>query len=428
MTGRLLLPTVLAVLAVPPAVNAWMGDVALPARRPVPGDGTPPPAAGAPAPGTRPPSRAVQATPVAPPHPSAAAVIELLEDDAGRLARALNAGSDQESAARAGAWAGDCFSGASSLKVAGYQRYRDTLAGWAYPVVGNPRPGEYRYLRFAWKRPEGRGVMIQLCAGGLDWGRYFAGDNTVGFSPALQLSPQVPRDWQVVTRDLYVDFGGVPFTLTGMAFTSMDGVALFDHVYLGRTIEDLDKVTNAARSWARKTDFLRPAEIDRLWKDVGHEDAVVRQPAVWALGACGGTSVSYLADRVTLPDVAAVEKRIATAVADLDSPRFAVRERAHRDLTTLGPTALPQLETALKQPGISPEWRTRLEKLVTAVRMSDQVLTPDQSRTLRLIHILEMADTPEARELLGKLVKSGLEAGLSAEARGALERSEKRRK
>jgi hypothetical protein len=355
-------------------------------------------------------------------------VIELLEDDAGRLARALNPGPDQEALARAGAWAGDCFSGANSLKVAGYQRFRETLAGWAYPVVGRPRPGEYRYLRFAWKRPEGRGVMLQLCAGGLDWGRYFAGDNTVGFFPALQLSPQVPRDWQVVTRDLHADFGGVPFTLTGMAFTSMDGVALFDHIYLSRTIEDLDKVTNAARAWARRTDFLRPAQLDQFWKDVGDEDAAVRQPAVWALGACGGSSVPYLADRVPTPDVAAMDKRIARAIDDLDSPRFAVRERASMDLTTLGPTARPQLEAAQKKEEISPEWRARLEKLLAAIQSGDQVLTAEQKRTLRVIHILEMADTPEAKELLAKLARGGLEAGLSTEAKGALERIEKRRK
>jgi hypothetical protein len=420
MTDRLLLPALLIALAVPPAAPAWFGDRAIPFQRPLPGDGSPA------APGRPPPApHLAPATPVAPPHPSGAAVIELLEDDAGRLARALNPGKDQESVAKAGAWAGDCFSGASALKVAGYQRFRETLAGWAYPVVGMPKPGEYRYLRFAWKRPEGQGVMIQLCAGGLDWGRYFAGQNAIGFFPALQLSPKPPRDWEVVTRDLYTDFGGVPFTLTGIGFTPMDGVALFDHIYLGRTIEDLDKVTTAARTWARKTDFPSAARLEQLWKDVGSEDAAVRQPAVWALGACGASSVPFLADRITLPDAAATDKRTAAAIRDLDSRRFAFRERATKDLTTLGPTALPQLEAALRKDELSPEWRTRLEKLVTSIRMMDQELTADQKRTLRAIHILELA---EAKELVAKLAKAGLEAGLSAEAQAALERIEKRRK
>src|SRR5690349_2881095 len=128
MTRRLLLPVLLAALAVPPAGRAWLGDRALPAGRPVPGQ----PGAGAPGPpGYLGPPGSPAAVPVAPPHPSKAAVIELLEDDAGRLARALHSGGEAEKRSRAGSWGADCFSGACALKVAGYQRYRDALAGWA---------------------------------------------------------------------------------------------------------------------------------------------------------------------------------------------------------------------------------------------------------------------------------------------------------
>ena len=143
----------------------------------------------------------------------------------------------------------------------------------------------------------------------------------------------------MVTRDLFADFGQVPFTLTGMAFAPMDGIALFDHVYLGRTIEDLDRVTNAAKEWAAKTDFLRPARLDQLWKDAQSDDAAVRQPAAFALGACGGSSVPYLADKLTIPDPAAAEKRIAKAIQDLDSARYVVREKATRELERFGRTA-----------------------------------------------------------------------------------------
>jgi hypothetical protein len=429
MNRRWLIPVLLAVLAVAPPARGWFGDRVLPPGRPVPGGFAP---AGAPGPGF--PLGKVPAPgernfgPVAAPHPSGAAVIELLEDDAGRLARALNSGGASEENSRAGPWAGDCFSGATCLKVAGYQRYRDGLAGWVYPVVGRPRPGEYRYLRFAWKKPDGAGIMIQLGVGGTDWGRYFSGINGVGFQPALQLDPQPPREWTVVTRDLFADFGQVPFTLTGMAFTSMDGIALFDHFYLGRTIEDLDKVTDAARHWARRTEFLRPAQLDQLWKHIGSEDAAVRQPAMFALGACGGSTAPYLADRLTIPDPAAAEKRISQAVRDLDSPRYAIREKASRELEQFGPTALPHLEAAQKREDLSPEWRTRLEKLVAGIKAENQVLTPEQRRTLHAIHILEMAETTAAKELLTKLSKANLEAGLSGEATAALERLAKRGK
>jgi hypothetical protein len=429
MTRRVSTLALLAALAVPLPAGAWFGDRILPPGRPVPGGLAP---AGAPGPGFPLGKMAapteMQFGPVAPPHPSGAAVIELLEDDAGRLARALSSGGPLEENSRVGAWAGDCFSGATCLKVAGYQRYRDALAGWAYPVVGKPRPGEYRYLRFAWKKPEGAGIMLQLGVGGTDWGRYYSGVNAVGFQPALQLSPQPPREWTVVTRDLFADFGQVPFTLTGMAFTSMDGVALFDHMYIGRTIEDLDRVTNAAKEWSGKTDFLRPAQLDPLWKDAQSEDAAVRQPAVFALGACGGTSVPYLVEKLTIPDAAAAELRIKKAILGLDSPRYAIREQATRELERFGPTARPHLEAALKRDDLSPEWRSRLEKLVADIKAANQVLTPDQRRTLTVIHILEQAETPAAKELLGKLSKANLEAGLSAEAAAALERIEKRQR
>jgi hypothetical protein len=423
MTRRLLLPALVAALAAPLPARAWFGDRALPPGRPVPGGFAP---AGAPGPGFPlgkvPAPGEIAHSPVASPHPSGAAVIELLEDDAGRLARALISGGEPERNSRAGAWAGDCYSGASCLKVAGYQRYRDALAGWAYPVVGKPRPGEYRYLRFAWKKSEGNGVMLQLCVGGTDWGRYFSGVNAVGFQPALQLSPQVPREWTVVTRDLFADFGQVPFTLTGMAFAPMDGIALFDHVYLGRTIEDLDRVTNAAKEWAAKTDFLRPARLDQLWKDAQSDDAAVRQPAAFALGACGGSSVPYLADKLTIPDPAAAEKRIAKAIQDLDSARYVVREKATRELERFGRTAQPHVEAALKRPDLSPECRSRLEKLAADITAENLILTSDQRRLRTVIHVLELAETPAEKELLGRLSKANLEAGLSGEAGAALER------
>ena len=432
MSRRLLLPAIVAVLALPPA-SAY-SDRMVPAGRPVPGfPGGGLPGAGAPGPpggfqgGKLSPQLGATGGPVAPPHPWQAAVVELLEDDPGRLARALYSGGQIEQQSRGGAWAGDCYSGASALKVAGIQRYRDTLAGWSYPVVGNPRPGEYRYLRFAWKKPEGTGAMIQLCAGGVDWGRYFAGANNVGFYPALQIDPQPPREWTVVTRDLFADFGQVPFTLTGMAFTPMDGFVLFDHVYLGRTIEDLDRVTNAAKEWSRKVELLGQAQLDGLWKAVGSDDAAVYQPAVFALGACGGTSVPYIVERITIPDPAVGEKRMTKAVLELDSPRYAIREKATRELEAFGPTALPRLEEALKRSDLTPEWRTRLEKLVADIKAENQLLTTDQRRTLRVIHILEAAETAEAKELLAKLSKANLEAGLSDEARAALERLAKRR-
>ena len=63
--------------------------------------------------------------------------------------------------------------------------------------------------------------------------RYYAGTNTTGWA-GLEVAAQAPRDWTVVTRDLWKDFG--PFTLTGIAPTAMGGEALFDKIELLREV------------------------------------------------------------------------------------------------------------------------------------------------------------------------------------------------
>src|SRR5581483_9943573 len=81
----------------------------------------------------------------------AAPVAELLEDDADRLAAQLdnNGGHDASVAARDDR---TFFSGTCSLAVTPFQRFRLHVPGWRFRVAESPGPGEYRYLRFAWKR------------------------------------------------------------------------------------------------------------------------------------------------------------------------------------------------------------------------------------------------------------------------------------
>lgn len=414
-----------AMLVMPATADGGMGDRIVPPGRPVPGGFAPGvPFAGKKILGEPPLPHNVA---LAPPHPSGAAVIELMEDDAGRMGRVLAAGDDPAKLGKAGAWGEDCFSGVCCLKVAGYQCYRSSIPGWGFPVVEKPKAGEYRFLRFAWKRPEGNGIMVQLSlSAGLDWGRYFAGQNTVGFFPALQTGVKPPRDWEVVTRDLYTDFGNVPFNLTGFAFVSMDGVALFDHVYLGRTVEDLDKITDAARQWGHKTGVLGRAQLEEHWKNLASEDAAIRQPSLWALGACGTSSVPNVKAQLKIPESGETERRIKQAIGELDAARFAVRERAVKDLEGCGITSLPHLESALKD-GVSPEMRERLGKLIARCKGEDFVLTGSQQMTLRMMRILEQSEIAEAKTLLESLSKANLEAGLSLDAKAAVERMNKRR-
>lgn len=147
--------------------------------------------------------------------------------------------------------AGDRYAGQASLRVTPDQRFRTRLPGLGVKIVEKPGDGEYRYLRFAWKKKGGGNVLLQLNANGA-WGpkrgenkpgyRYEAGPANNPFNAeAIKVDAKLPEDWVVVTRDLFADFGA--FELDGLAFTPGDGeYALFDHVYLARTARDIELV------------------------------------------------------------------------------------------------------------------------------------------------------------------------------------------
>src|SRR4051794_22973298 len=100
------------------------------------------------------------AQPVAPPPKGAGppAVLELLEDDVEGLIAQLTA----DQGTRIGRDFRDFYSGVCSIRVAPLQGYTSLVKGWSHVIAEKPGPGEYRYLRFAWKRVGGDGIMIQL--------------------------------------------------------------------------------------------------------------------------------------------------------------------------------------------------------------------------------------------------------------------------
>ncbi len=141
----------------------------------------------------------------------------------------------------------DRFSGTASAKVTPDQRFNQRLPGLNVRIRENPGPGEYRFLRFAWKKKGGETICLQLNHDG-NWGptadrpgkfRYHAGPGPECYGASIALDNKIPADWVLVTRDLFADFGA--FTLTGLALSPVDGeYALFDHIYLGRTVRDFE--------------------------------------------------------------------------------------------------------------------------------------------------------------------------------------------
>jgi len=139
------------------------------------------------------------------------------------------------------------YSGTASLKITTDQKFNPMLPGVNVKIRQHPGPGEYRYLRYAWRRQSGT-ACLQLAHDG-KWGptpsnaapfRYDAGGGPSCFGAALRIDRLPPNAFTLVTRDLFADFG--EFTLTGLAFTSQGELALYDHIYLGKTPSDFELV------------------------------------------------------------------------------------------------------------------------------------------------------------------------------------------
>jgi putative membrane-bound dehydrogenase-like protein len=159
----------------------------------------------------------------------------VLFDDEPAFVRALNEGTGKAVLTSA-----DKFTGKACLRVSPPQRFSPRIPGWNYKIVEKPKgPGEYRYLRFAWKSPAGTGVMLELADNGAWPGegeqrcRFYSGKNSTGWK-AVRVSGEVPRAWVVVTRDLWKEFATMQ--LTGIAPTAMGGDAFFDRIELLQTL------------------------------------------------------------------------------------------------------------------------------------------------------------------------------------------------
>jgi hypothetical protein len=143
----------------------------------------------------------------------------------------------------------EIYTGGYSLLLKKKPQSRTSIPGMAIKIRENPGPGEYRYLRFAWK---GVGKVERIGLQLIDDGKQGPAPTKVEkftyyggvFSPAdktIVAEDKVTTQWTIVTRDVFADFGEM--TITGMGFMYFDGKSVqFDHVYVGRNVADLDNV------------------------------------------------------------------------------------------------------------------------------------------------------------------------------------------
>jgi WD40 repeat protein len=162
---------------------------------------------------------------------------------------------------------------------------------------------------------------------------------------------------------------------------------------------------------------LAAADADRLWDELGGDNALRARRALAALAAN---------PRLALPLVSAWLKdgrdqgQIAKLVAQLADDSFRVREQATRALHKLGAAAEPELRRALAH-AASAELRARAKALLERLP-AGRAEGKDGLRSLRSVELLERIGGREARALLAELAERGGEARLGREARAAFER------
>ncbi|HEY7314285.1 MAG TPA: WD40 repeat domain-containing protein [Gemmataceae bacterium] len=175
------------------------------------------------------------------------------------------------------------------------------------------------------------------------------------------------------------------------------------------------------RRGAKPDRTLTDAEVAERWTDLSGRDAARAYRAIEALATAPRSSLAFLKDHL-LP-APPTDPRIARLVANLDSDKFAVRERASRDLAEAGDAARTALRDVLDA-NPSLELRRRAEALLAKMGVESLPLTV--LRDVRALEVLEQIGDAEATALLRRLAEGAPEARLTREAKASLERLAKR--
>jgi RNA polymerase sigma factor (sigma-70 family) len=166
---------------------------------------------------------------------------------------------------------------------------------------------------------------------------------------------------------------------------------------------------------------LSAARLEERWAALGSNRAEEAYRAVLSLANVPRQAVPLLRRRL-LGSVSLDAGAVARWLKELESNRFAVREAASRELARLGKAVRPELLRA-RAATQSQEVRRRLDDLLgkIAAKGLEEGLGPQ-----RVVAVLELAATAEARELLKQLASKGATEELRRRAGAAGERLRKR--
>lgn len=221
------------------------------------------------------------------------------------------------------------------------------------------------------------------------------------------------RLWEVASRHerafIKADGYAILFSRDGRLLYSL---SMYDkHV----TVWDLSGRQNIA---APDPAALTPKALEQFWQDLAGNDAKRAYAAIWRLASAPEQAVPFFADKIReMPGVD--RKRVPALVAELNSPQFAKRDRATRELPKFGRWAQAELLAELaKDPPL--EMKRRLEQLLG--KLHDEFVSPDQILALRIVEVLEKIESRASRQLLEAL-RDGDKPHFSEPARETLIRA-----
>jgi hypothetical protein len=260
------------------------------------------------------------------------------------------------------------------------------------------------------------GVTVWETATGREFSRLSGPRGAIGFSANGHALWAKNADeslglWEVATGSLRLRLEGHGASIQGIALSpdgrtlasgSADTTVLLWDASGRNTESNLGKV-------------LTPAQLDVSWRDLGQDDARRAHHAILALASDPVRAAAFLGKHLQ-PIPADLVTRL---IAELDSAKFSVRDKAMAELKALGKSVEKSLRDGLAHAG-SLEHRRRLEQLLE--HAGQEVLSRQQVRAMRAIEALEAMATREARQVLESLTRAAPGTIEQVEAQAALER------
>ena len=233
------------------------------------------------------------------------------------------------------------------------------------------------------------------------------GHSAVAFSPdgrwlASGHNDATTRLWEMATGKEVLKLMGQDAHVTGVAFGPG-----------GRTL--LVTAGVEVLLWSTRPKSDAKMELTALWNDLASDDAPKAYRAMSSLASRSDKAAELLAEKIK--PVSVVDQAVlAKLIEDLDSERFAVRERASKALTSHGTAARGALNEALKQKQ-SAETQQRIRELLSRLELPPG---GNDLQQLRAVQVLEWAGGETAKDALRKLAAGAPGAALTESARVSL--------